>query len=297
MLHYHSTPVFEIRAHPAIEKAGVRLLIKREDLNHPTVPGNKWWKLKYNLAAASETVERRVVTFGGAFSNHISALAAATRELKLEAVGLIRGEETLPLNPTLQYALNQGMKIHYLSRGQYREKSSPVFLKKLQHQFGNFYLIPEGGSNILAVKGCAEFADEELSQIEFQYLFLPVGTGGTLAGLVCGLEDTKQVVGVSVLKGGEFLKDDILKMVGDYSGKLYDNWTLLSEYHHGGYAKTTPELLLFMREMKDLYQLPLDRVYTGKMMWAVIREIEKGSFIRGTTILTLHTGGLQTAGI
>jgi 1-aminocyclopropane-1-carboxylate deaminase len=297
VLHYHSTPVFEIREHPAIEKAGVRLLVKREDLNHPTVPGNKWWKLKYNLAAASETVERRVVTFGGAFSNHIYAVAAATGELKLEAVGLIRGEETLPLNPTLQYALKQGMKIHYLSRGQYREKASPVFLKKLQHQFGNFYLIPEGGSNRLAVKGCAEFADKELSQIDFQYLFLPVGTGGTLAGLVCGLKETKQVVGVSVLKGGDFLKDDVLKMMNDFSGKRYGNWTLLSEYHHGGYAKTTPEFLLFMQEMKAFYQLPLDHVYTGKMMWAVMREIERGSFSRGTTLLALHTGGLQTAGI
>jgi 1-aminocyclopropane-1-carboxylate deaminase len=297
VLPYHSTPVFEIRRHRAVEKAGVRLLVKREDLNHPAVSGNKWWKLKYNLAAALETVERRVVTFGGAFSNHIYAVAAATRELHLKAVGLIRGEETLPPNATLQYALEQGMRIHYLTRAQYREKSSPNFLEELRHQFGNFYLIPEGGSNRLAVKGCAEFAHTVLSPIEFQYLFLPVGTGGTLAGLVCGLRDTKEVVGVSVLKGGEFLKDDVLKMIGDFSGKRYSNWSLLTEYHHGGYAKTTPELLLFIREMKELYQLPLDRVYTGKMLWGVMREIERGSFSRGSTIVVLHTGGLQTAGM
>lgn len=296
MLPYHSTPVLEIHEHPAVEKAGVRLLVKREDLNHPTVSGNKWWKLKYNLEAACETAEKRVVTFGGAFSNHIYAVAAATEEMNLEAVAFIRGEETLPLNATLQYALKKGMRLHYLSRAQYREKSSPGFLEALRHQFGNFYLIPEGGSNDLAVKGCAEFAQTELTQLNFQHLFLPVGTGGTLAGLVCGLRDTKQVVGVSVLKGGEFLKHDVRKMIVDFSQQSYSNWDLLTEYHHGGYAKTTPELLLFMREMKNLYQLPLDCVYTGKVLWGVIKEIEKGSFSRGSTILVLHTGGLQTAG-
>ena len=269
--------------------------MKREDLNHPDVSGNKWWKLKYNLAEASK-INQPILTFGGAFSNHIYATAAASAELTLRTIGMIRGEKTLPLNPTLQFAISRGMEIHYMSRAAYRLKSTAEFIQKLHLLYGPFFLIPEGGSNLLAVKGCAEFAERVLSKIDFDHLFLSVGTGGTMAGLISGLKGSKNIIGISVLKGGEFLKADIDKMVLDFSGKPYNNWSLLTQYHLGGYAKSTPELLSFVKQMKSTHDLPLDLVYGAKLLRAVIKEVESGSFKRGTTILVLHTGGLQGGG-
>lgn len=292
MLHYQQTHLQEIH-HASLKKAGVNLIIKREDLNHPHVSGNKWWKLKYNLLDAIQKDYKTILTFGGAFSNHLFAAAAASHEVGLKSIGIIRGEKTLPLNPTLQFALNHEMQIHYISREQYREKLKEEFIDNLHREFGAFYLIPEGGSNPLAVKGCAEFAETELSNINYDYLCLPVGTGGTMAGIICGLQDRKNIVGIAVLKNGGFLKEDIKKFSEDFSGKSFQNWSLLTHYHHGGYAKFTPELLAFIAEMKLLHNLPLDPVYTGKLLWAVMKEIEKGYFKRGSTILVLHTGGLQ----
>lgn len=293
MIPYTPTPVQEITNHPTLEKAGVRLLVKREDMNHPFVSGNKWWKLRYNLEEALGSGHKTILTFGGAFSNHIYAAAAAAKAAGLESIGIVRGEETLPLNPTLRAATENGMLIRYVGRADYRLKTSDVFIDKLRREFGNFFLIPEGGSNPLAVKGCAELADGVLSRIDFDYLFLPVGTGGTLAGIVCGMKGERKITGVSVLKGEGPLGDDIEKMATGFSGKSYDNWSLLSGYHHGGYAKTTPELLAFIEEMKNVYGIPLDHVYTAKLLWAVIQETEAGSFPRGSTVLGLHTGGLH----
>jgi 1-aminocyclopropane-1-carboxylate deaminase len=292
LLHYNHTPFLEI-THPAAARAGIKLIVKREDLNHHSVSGNKWWKLKYNLQAASDTDHKTILTFGGAFSNHIFATAAATSELHLKSIGLIRGEKALPLNGILRFAGEQGMEIHYVSRGDYQLKSSTEFLEKLEFQFGNFYLIPEGGSNVLAVKGCAEFAETELLKIDFEYLCLPVGTGGTMAGMICGLKGKKKVIGVSVLKGGKFLQTDVENLTREFSGMTYPNWSLLTNHHHGGYAKSSSELQSFIDEMKVVYGLPLDPVYTGKLVYAVIKEIESGAFERGSTIVLLHTGGLS----
>lgn len=294
LLSYQPTRIQEIE-HPAFQKAGIRLLIKREDLNHPFVSGNKWWKLKYNLAEAVNAPHKTVLTFGGAFSNHLYATAAAAHELGLKSLGIVRGEETLPLNPTLHFVTGMGMKLHYISREAYRKKTEPGFLRNLQEHFGDFYLIPEGGSNTLAVKGCAEFARTVLQPIDFDYLFLPVGTGGTIAGMICGLDDTRKIIGIPVLKNGDFLAADINKLIQEYTNRSYTNWSLLTQYHHGGYARTTPALLAFIREMNDRYDLPLDQVYTGKLMWAIIREAESGSLKAGSTVLALHTGGLQGA--
>lgn len=292
LLSYKQTPIQEIH-HAVLKKAGVRLIIKREDLNHPHVSGNKWWKLKYNLADALQKDHKTILTFGGAFSNHIYAAAAAAQELKVNSIGIIRGEETWPLNPTLQFAINHGMQIHYVTRDEYQRKSTQEFMDNLHREFGAFYLIPEGGSNLLAVKGCAEFAETELSKIDCDFLCLPVGTGGTMAGFICGFHDRKNIIGISVLKNGGFLKGEIENLSEDFSGKSYQNWSLLTAYHHGGYAKFTKELLSFIDEMKRLHDLPLDHVYTGKLLWAVMKEIETGSFKSGSTILVLHTGGLQ----
>jgi 1-aminocyclopropane-1-carboxylate deaminase len=291
-LSYRATPIQEI-GHQAFKKAGVRLLVKREDQNHPFASGNKWWKLKYNIEEAKRKNKKLLLTYGGAYSNHIYATAALAREHQLKSVGIIRGEKVLPLNSTLAFAESQGMRLHFIDREMYRAKDDNNVIKHLEDQYGDFYRIPEGGTNGLALKGCVEFIQRELTKIEFNYLCLPVGTGGTIAGIICGLAGQRKILGVSVLKNGEFLNDEIKKMIKDFSGELYANWSLLTSYHHGGYAKSTKELLHFIQQMNEMYNLPLDHVYTGKLFWALVKEAEEGTFKRGSTVLALHTGGLQ----
>lgn len=288
MLMYTPTPVQEIHD-PVFDQAGVRVLIKREELNHPFVSGNKWWKLKYNLEEAKRLNHKTLLTFGGAYSNHIYATAAAAHELGFESIGIIRGEETLPLNHTLSFAKNKGMKLHYISREQYRKKTEVKFIDQLHQHLGDFYLIPEGGTNALAVKGVTEFA--QMLGNDFDYLCCAVGTGGTLAGLVNGLPGTKTVIGFSSLKGGGFLKEEVKK----YLHNDYGKWVLRTSYHHGGYGKTTPELLTFMEQIQNRHNLPLDPVYTGKLLYGVCDEIKKGFFEKESTVLILHSGGLQGA--
>lgn len=292
-LSYRHTPLQDLHNHPVVERAGVRLLIKREDLNHSQASGNKWWKLKYNLQAVAATSTRTLVTFGGPYSNHIYATAAAASALGLKSIGIIRGEEHTPLNPTLQFAVEKGMLLHYVDRDTYRNKSSQHFEEWIDKHFGNVIVIPEGGSNLLSVKGCAEFAKNELQAISFDHFYLAVGTGGTMAGIICGLENKKSIMGIPVLKGGGFLKDTIAGFVHEFSRRTYDNWALLTEFHHGGYGKTNKELMGFIEQMGTQYNIPLDHVYTGKLLWAVMRQIEDGAFRRGETILVLHSGGLQ----
>jgi len=295
LLSYQPTPILQLR-NELLDDAGVQLLCKREDLNHPAISGNKWWKLKYNLEEAARREKKTLLTFGGAYSNHIYATAAASHETGFKSVGIIRGEETLPLNKTLAFAQHCGMQLHYISRTQYREKDNPAFIQELHNKFGDFYLIPEGGTNEFAVKGCAEFGKQLLEEIDFDYLCLPVGTGGTIAGIIAGLEGKKEVIGFPVLKGGDFLKDEIEKLLQKYSNTLYGNWHLDASYHHGGYAKATPALLDFVKLMSDKHNLPLDAVYTGKLLWAVMDYVRQGKFRRGSTVLAVHTGGLQAVG-
>jgi 1-aminocyclopropane-1-carboxylate deaminase len=291
-LKYSHTPVTEIST-PQNRQAGIKLLIKREDLNHPFISGNKWWKLKYNLEEAIKQGHRTLLTFGGAYSNHIYSTAVAADELGFKSIGVIRGEETHPLNPTLAFAKSKGMHLHYVTREAYRTKASPDFIQQLKDQFGEFYLIPEGGTNELAVKGCAEFARQLKNEIEFDYVCLPVGTGGTMAGIVAGLKPRHEIIGISVLKDGAFLTKDVKILLKIFPEGVYGNWHVDTSYHHGGYAKTNPQLFAFIDVMKAQHQLPLDPVYTAKLMWGVMDMIEKGKFKPGSTVLILHTGGLQ----
>jgi 1-aminocyclopropane-1-carboxylate deaminase len=288
LISYSKTPIQELKCQ-LFEQQGIRVLVKREDLNHPLVSGNKWWKLKYNLKEAVHLGHDTLLTFGGAYSNHIFATAAAGKELGLKTIGIIRGEEILPLNHTLAFAESCGMKLHYISREAYRKKTEPGFIAQLQNQFGNFYLIPEGGTNELAVKGCAKFANELQQEIDFDYLCLSIGTGGTMAGMIEGLETSKKIIGFSSLKGGTFLAEEIRKMTS--SEKI--NWSINTDYHFGGYGKATSELKNFITEINDIHQLPLDIVYTSKMFFGVLDLITKGYFKSGSTVLVLHTGGLQ----
>lgn len=287
MLEYNATPFQEINDYH-IDAAGVRLIIKREDLNHPLVSGNKWWKLKYNLEEAVAHNASTLITYGGAFSNHIFATAAAANEFGMKSVGIIRGEETLPLNPVLSFALTSGMELFYIPRSAYRTKSpADIYLKK----FENYYLIPEGGSNPLAVKGVKEFAGSLLG--DWQYICCPVGTGGTLAGFVEGVSDDTTIIGFPVLKGAEFLIEDIRKL--SIESKEKSNWRLMFDYHFGGYAKSNTGLTTFLQEFSSLHEVPLEKIYTGKMMAGIYDLMSKGFFERGSTILAVHTGGLQFA--
>ena len=283
---YHPTPIVEIQ-HPRAQQTGIKLLIKREDLNHPFVSGNKWWKLKYNLEAAIQLDHKTILTFGGAYSNHIYATAAACRELGLKSIGIIRGEETLPLNPTLSFAKECGMELQYVSREAYRKKNNEAFIQNLKDQFGDFYLIPEGGTNELALKGVKEFAQSLSKEVEFDYLCLPVGTGGTIAGMIEGLDDSKKVLGFVSLKGGEFLEQEIQTYTDG------TNFNLLHDYHFGGYAKMTQSLTDFTNQFEKDHSIQLDPVYTSKMMFGVFDLVRKGFFKKDSVVMILHTGGLQ----
>ncbi len=287
MLRYSPTPIPEIYD-PILEKAGVRLLLKREDLNHPTVSGNKWWKLKYNLEEAVRLDHATLLTFGGAYSNHIYATAAAAHELGLKSIGIIRGEETRPLNSTLSFAASRGMKLHYVSREKYRTKTEQPFIDGLHKLFGDFYTIPEGGTNELAVKGVTEFA-QTLGN-EFDYVCCAVGTGGTLAGLIQGVPRAKEVIGFSVLKGGEFLNGEVKRLISDQSS---NRWKIITDFHFGGYAKNTPALISFMEAFSKSQQIPLDETYTGKVMFGLFDLVRKDFFRKGSIILFVHTGGVR----
>lgn len=286
LLSYFPTPIVEIQ-NPAASQAGIKLFIKREDLNHPSVSGNKWWKLKYNLEQAITTNAQTLLTFGGAYSNHIYATAAAARELKLNAIGIIRGEEHTAVNSVIEFARGAGMQLHFVSREMYRKKNTDKFLLQLQKDFGNCYVIPEGGTNELAVKGVIEFA-VSLRSTDFDYVCCPVGTGGTLAGLINGFKGETTVVGISVLKNGSFLKDEVLQL-----GVENDNWTIRTEYDFGGYAKSTPWLSAFVNDFQQNYDIPIEPVYSGKLMAAIFDLTDKRFFKRGSRVLAIHTGGIH----
>lgn len=289
LISYTHPPVQELRS-PILEEAGVQLRVVREDLNHALVSGNKWWKLKYNLIRARTLEADTLLTLGGAYSNHIHAVAAAAHELGFRSIGVIRGEETLPLNPTLKFANDHGMQLHYVSRAEYQSRSSAEFIDQLHVRFGEFYFIPEGGTNALAIQGCVEFGEKLVREMDFDVLCLPVGTGGTMAGILQALRPHQQVIGFSALKDGGFLEAEIKKWLGL---TVTASWRLETRFHFGGYAKTTKELDAFLDAQETVNQLPLDPVYTGKALYGALELVRKGEIQRGSTVLVIHTGGLQ----
>ena len=284
------TPIVHIND-ALIGKYGVELFIKREDLTDPIISGNKYRKLKYNLLNAKDIGLNTLLTFGGAYSNHIHAVAYAGHKYGFNTIGVIRGEETLPLNPTLLDASNYGMNFHYISRVEYRDKMAPNSIEKLENQFGEFYLVPEGGSNALAVKGCTEILDK--NEKSFDHICCACGTGGTIAGIIASLNGSKKVWGFPALKNGEFLKKDISNLIGSYSSQSYNNWDLITKYHFGGYAKFNTDLIRFINQFKRQHNIQLDPIYTGKLLFAIYEEIKNGFFKTGERILAIHTGGLQ----
>lgn len=273
--------------HPLLEQHQVALWIKREDLLHPVVSGNKFRKLKYNIKAALAQRQETVLTFGGAYSNHVVATACAAKEAGLKAVGVIRGEELQEKwedNPTLVQAASYDMQFLFVTREAYRLKNEAKYLSKLEKEFGAFYLIPEGGTNALAVKGCEEILTAE--DKDFDVVACAVGTGGTVAGIINSLTEKQQVLAYPALKG-DFLKAEIDKFATN------KQWQLVTDYHFGGYAKVTEPLIRFINEYKRDTGIPLDPIYTGKMLFGLWQAIGQGNFTKGTKILAIHTGGLQ----
>ena len=257
----------------------VRVLVQREDLIHPDVSGNKWRKLKYNLLHAKDEGFQKVLTFGGAFSNHIAATAAAAQIMGMESVGLIRGEEHLPLNLTLAQAQEFGMHFQYVDRASYRLKAE----KDWSLEFREFYIIPEGGTNALAVQGCEEI----VSNTDFDIVCCACGTGGTIAGIINSLQPHQKAIAFPALKGADFLEQYIQQYVSS------KEWEMCYDYHFGGYAKVNKELIDFINNFKKEHNIPLDPVYTGKLFYGVFDLIAKHYFREGTTLLLIHTGGLQ----
>jgi 1-aminocyclopropane-1-carboxylate deaminase/D-cysteine desulfhydrase-like pyridoxal-dependent ACC family enzyme len=272
---------------------GVRLLLWRDDLAHPDLPGNKARKLKYNLAAAREAGQHTLLTFGGAYSNHIAAVATAGRLFGFHTIGLVRGEPTEPLNPTLAQARTDGMQLHYLDRASYRRRAEPEFLAEIQTRFGPAYVLPEGGTNALALPGCAELVSEIRQHTAFDALAVAVGTGGTLAGLLTGLAGQQHAVGVAALKNGGFLEAEVDALTQQAAGRTFNNYSLQTDYHFGGYAKYSTELLAFTRQFQQQHGVLLDPIYTGKLLFGVLDLIAKGYFQKGTTVVAIHTGGQQ----
>jgi 1-aminocyclopropane-1-carboxylate deaminase len=270
-----------------LEDSNITLYIKREDQIHPYISGNKFRKLKYNLHQAKAENKDTLLTFGGAFSNHILAVAAAGKEQKFKTIGIIRGEELvfkINENPTLQKAQEFGMQFEFVDREMYSTKREDSYLEKLKQKFDDFYLIPEGGTNELAVKGCEEILNED--DFEFDYICCAIGTGGTISGIINCSKSSQQVLGFPALKGN-FLYEDIRKFV------KRDNWKLISDYHFEGYGKVTSELISFINDFKMKYDVPLDPIYTGKMVFGVIDLVQKNYFPSGSKVLLIHTGGLQ----
>ena len=269
---------------PVLKEKEVRLFIKRIDKIHPFVSGNKWFKLKYNLIEAQKQGLNTLLTFGGAYSNHIAATAFAAHEKGLKSIGIIRGEEHLPLNPTLRFAIDNGMKLHYISRSNYKEKTCDNFLEALKNQFGDFYLIPEGGTNELAIQGAAEVLDSNDIQ---DYICCAVGTGGTIAGIIDVSNDKQTVIGFPAIKGFEQLE----KNINNWTNTT--NYRFINDYVGNGYAKINKDLVDFINEFNARHNIPLDTIYTGKMMLGILDLVAKDYFPKGSSILAIHTGGLQ----
>lgn len=277
---------------PLLAKKNIELWVKREDEIHPFVSGNKFRKLKYNFAKAKELKADTVLSFGGAFSNHILATAVAAKQEGFKSIGIIRGDElsedinkTFAENKTLLRAYQAGMQLHFVSRSEYRKKDNSDYREQLERRFGAFYKIPEGGTNELAVQGCEEILSEQ--DVQFDYICSCVGTGGTLAGLIRSAKSHQTVLGFPALKG-DFLAEAITKWVPELA-----KWHLVNTYHFGGYAKYNEALVRFINTFKQNTGLALDPIYTGKMMFGLFEEIAQDRFERGAKILVIHTGGLQ----
>lgn len=281
------SPLIEIED-PVLRDRGVELLLKRDDLIHPDVPGNKWRKIKYNLLAMAQTGSSTLLTFGGAYSNHIKATAAVARKMNLRSIGVIRGEAHQQLNSVLKFAEQSGMTLDYMDRSTYRQKNSAAVQHELRRKHGDFYLLPEGGSNIHALPGCAE-AVEEIA-VDFDYICCPCGTGGTLAGVSSALREHQRAIGFSALKGTGFLNAEVASLQDSALGCTTRNWHIEQDFHFGGFAKRDDTLDRYIRDFEESHGISLEWVYVAKMMFGIRRLTANGHFERGARVVALITG-------
>lgn len=281
-----------------------KLEVMRLDLLDPEISGNKWFKLKFNLDEAKRQGFTRILTFGGAYSNHIAACAAACKRYGIDCIGVIRGTQQAPLNQTLLKAKNDGMQLYFVSRDEYKERRGLAFQNKLKAIFGESYLIPEGGNNIEGLRGCTEILDQNK---RYDYVFCACGTGTTYAGLLVSSPRGQCVVGISVLKGENTLVEDVRRMLDSFdpantirlSGNdaidsdILNQHCIINSYAFKGYASFDSEWYNFKTEFEAKNKIPLDYVYTSKMMFAVFDLMKKGKLKANSEILVIHSGGLQ----
>ena len=289
-------PIEKIESLSAKEK-GIELYIKRDDLIHPEISGNKWRKLKYNLLKAQSQNNALLITLGGAYSNHIAATAALGKEFGIKTKGIIRGDEFKTLNPTLKKAKENGMVLEFISREHYAERNEEWFKQEVLERHEQALFIPEGGANFLGMQGCSEIIQE--IDLDFNYICTSAGTGTTASGLSMALKEEQKLLVFPALKGGEFLREEIEQQLywaflNEEAAKEQSEKTVLfNDYHFGGYGKVKPELIHFMRSFFAKTKIKLDPIYTGKMVYGVFDLIEKGHFNKGDKIVLLHTGGLR----
>ena len=281
---------------PFFNMHGIEVWVLRDDLIHPVAGGNKYRKLKYNLVKAKQENKKTLVTFGGAYSNHIAATALAGKEHGFKTIGLIRGEKTEPLNITLNRAIDCGMELIFIDRESYRDKEKVLKTALTDRDNKNFYIIPEGGSNYEGFKGCCEIADE--IKIDFNCICCPCGTGTTLAGIASSMKENQTALGFSVMKNNFSLEEKINDFLKQYNKKKFDrpsSFKIFHDYHFGGYAKTNDKLNDFVERFIPINQIEIEPVYTGKMFYGIYDLAQKGFFKRGETVVAVHTGGLQYA--
>lgn len=293
LLENHTLPPLNISKihHPLTDNL---YLARLDQLPYPA-GGNKWFKLKYNLLEAQQLGINQLITFGGAYSNHLYATAEAANHFGFQSIGIVRGEKHNPLNNTLQHCINKGMQLFYLSREEYRKKTDADFMQHWMHEQGipNGYLIPEGGSNALALKGVAEMVD--LLPTDTDIIATACGTGATAAGLLEGIKSHQEVWGFAALKGADFLLNDTQSLLSQpfIASSIHQNFKLFVDYHAGGYAKLPDELLSFMRQFKEEQGVILDPTYTSKLLWGLFDLADKKLLPKNKKIVVLHTGGLQ----
>ena len=311
-----TTPLVEIY-HKLFEIKNIRVWVKLDYQNHPHIQGNKLHKLELNLAQLKQQQKTSLLTFGGAYSNHIAATAAAAKALNVDAIGIIRGDELETQyekwSSTLKLAKHNGMKLQFVSRAEYRQRHNETYLNALKAQYPNCYILPEGGTNLLAVKGFQYLMNDIQTQNpNWTHLYTAVGTGGTLAGLSyyssqipsspsCS-EINRKIIGISTIKNGGYLENEIKQYIrqiykDEHGSDLQTNsichWTLLTQYHHGGYAKQSKQLKTFINQFESTHNIPLDPIYTGKMFYAFFEELAAGNIAENSQVILYHSGGLQ----
>ena len=282
----------QLISHPLFTQYRITVQIKRDDQIHHIISGNKWRKLQYNIQHAKAIGAKGVITFGGSFSNHIHACAFACQQQELPVIGIIRGEEQNQFNYTLSWAKHWGMQLFFVDRKTYKQRNEHGYLHQLQQQYPDHFIVPEGGSNTLALTGVAEVIHELNQQCEFDTLITPVGSGGTLAGLISGDNAQHNLLGIAVLKQQDYLENAVLALLPN-SRKDDKNWQIMNQYHGGGYAKFNPQDAEKVRLFSHAVGIDFEPVYSGKMVLALLDLVESGYFPEHHRIVLLHTGGLQ----